>query len=353
MNSEKTAEALPDHGVTAWSQLIGHDRLQSWLAAAIGSHRFSGSFLLVGTPGVGKRTVARLIAKTLLCEKSPPETMEPCGKCEGCIQVEAGTHPDVVTVAKPKDKSSIPIKLLIGEEDARMQSGFCRDVRIKPLRGQRKVAILQDADFLQKEAANSLLKTLEEPPPGTVVLVIGTNEQKQLPTIRSRCRILRLGPLSVDDTVRLIRTAHQIEADEDAIRGAVEMAGGDVHAAVRLLTSQSDHLRQSLTKQFESPHPDPMLINRIISSHVGQAGKEARLRREAMRDAFSIAMQFYRQRLRQQAFASQFDQATLARLDRSVRALQEVDRNANQATLIECYATDIAAATTGDPGGSE
>ena len=267
-------ETPPERRVTTWSQLIGHDRMQTWLAAAIGSHRFSGSFLLVGAPGVGKKTVAKLVTKTLLCEKSPSEKMDPCGSCEGCIQVEAGTHPDVIRVAKPKDKSFIPLKLLIGPEEARMQSGFCRDVRIKPLRGQRKVAILQDADFLNKEGANSLLKTLEEPPPGTVVLVIGTNEQKQLPTIRSRCRILRLGPLSVDDTVRLIRTAHQVEADEEAIQAAAEMSGGDVHAAVRLLTSQSDHLRKSLTKQFELPHPDPLLINRIISSHVGEAGQD-------------------------------------------------------------------------------
>jgi DNA polymerase-3 subunit delta' len=234
-----------------------------------------------------------------------------------------------------------------------MQEGFCRDVRIKPLRGPRKVAILQDADFLNEEGANCLLKTLEEPPPGTVVLVVGTSEQKQLPTIRSRCRILRLGPLSSDQTVRLLREIHQVEAPESAIRAAVEMSGGDVHAAVRLLTSQSDQLRQALTRQLESAAPDPVMINRIISGHVNEAGKDAPIRRGAMRDAFSISLQFYRQRLRHQASASTVDEATLARLDRSIRALQEVDRNANQSTLIECFAADIATATTGDRGGIE
>jgi DNA polymerase-3 subunit delta' len=339
--------------ITTWSQLIGHDQVRSWLAAAIRSQRFSGSFLLVGAHGVGKKTVANLIAKTLLCQSSAPETMQPCGRCEDCLQVDAETHPDVVRVGKPADKSFIPLRLLIGPEEARMQEGFCRDIRIKPLRGNRKVAILNDADYLNEEGANCLLKTLEEPPPGTVVLVIGTSEQKQLPTIRSRCRILRLGPLSADDSVRLIRDVHQVDATESSIRTAVEISGGDIHAAVRLLTSDSDQLRQSLTEQLESPTPDPVLINRIISGHVNEAGKEAPVRRSAMRDAFSISLQFYRRQLRQQAQSDIANEATMARLDRSIRALQEVDRNANQATLIECFAADIASATTGDRGGIE
>jgi len=354
MSPRGTDESTPPPKLTtSWSELIGHDRLQRWLATAIASQRFSGSFLLVGAPGVGKRTVAKLIAKTLLCEKNPPQQMQPCGVCEGCVQVEADTHPDVVSVGKPADRSFIPVRLLIGADEARMQEGFCRDVRIKPLRGNRKIAILHDADFLNEEGANCLLKTLEEPPPGTVMLVIGTSEQKQLPTIRSRCRILRIGPLSEDDATRLIREVHQIEAPESQIHAAVEMSGGDVHAAIRLLTSESDQLRMALMQQFESGSPDPVALSRIITTHMNDAGKDAPVRRGALRDAFSISLQFYRQQLRGQAAASHLDQATMARLDRSVRALQEVDRNANQATLIECFATDIAAATTGDRGGIE
>lgn len=353
MSPSKPAEPIARESVTQWSQLIGHDRIRNWLSAAIKSGRFSGSFLLVGAPGVGKKTVAKLVAKTLLCETSAAEDMNPCGHCEACIQVEAGTHPDVVRVGKPADRSVIPVRLLIGPEDARMQEGFCRDVRVKPLRGQRKVAILEDADFLNEEGANCLLKTLEEPPAGTVVLVIGTNEQKQLPTIRSRCRILRLGPLSVDETIRLIRHAHGVQAEEAVIRAAVEMAGGDVHAAVRLLSDESDQLRQALTKQFQSPTPDPTMLNRIISTHVNEAGKDAPIRRNAMRDAFSISLQFFRQQMRHQALKDEIHPKTLARLDRSVRALHEVDRNANQSSLIECFASDIAAASTGDRGGIE
>ena len=134
-------------GMTSWSTLIGHRKIEKWFQAAIQQGRLAGSFLLVGSPGIGKRTVANLLARTLLCETSDPKAMDPCGTCEACVQVEARTHPDVARVSKPADKASIPLELLIGPDDARMQEGFCRDLRLKPMSGTRKVAILEDADL--------------------------------------------------------------------------------------------------------------------------------------------------------------------------------------------------------------
>ena len=182
--------------MTNWSTLIGHDKIRRWFQAALNNGRLAGSFLIVGSPGIGKRTVATLLARTLLCGRSDPQAMSPCGFCSSCQQVVANTHPDVVRARKPDNKSFIPLEALIGPPDARMQEGFCRDLRLRPSVGTRKVAILEDADFLNEEGANCLLKTLEEPPSGAVVILIGTSEQRQLPTIRSRCQILRLGPLS-------------------------------------------------------------------------------------------------------------------------------------------------------------
>lgn len=336
--------------MTNWSTLIGHPKIERWFASAIAQGRLAGSFLLVGSAGIGKRTVANLLARTLLCPAADPAQMSPCGVCDTCVQINAGTHPDVVRVSKPADKSFIPLELLIGPPETRMQEGFCRDVRLKPLLAKRKVAILEDADFLNEEGANCLLKTLEEPPAGAIVLLIGTSEQRQLPTIRSRCQIVRMGPLPEEDAERLLREVHQIEATDQQCRDAIEIAGGDMHVAARLLTEGSDKLRTSLTAQLGSSDPDPVALNRIITTHVEGAGKEASQRRGAMRDAFSISVQHYRQQLRRDAFESRVSQQTHARLDRSVRALREVDRSANQASLIACFAADIAAGTTGDRG---
>ena len=343
------AEMSPTR-MTSWSTLVGHQNVENWFRTAIEQGRLGGSFLLVGSPGIGKRTVANLLARTLLCQSSAATEMSPCGKCQACIQVDAGTHPDVVRVSKPEDKSLIPLELLVGPADARMQEGFCRDLRLKPAAGNRKVAILEDADYLNEEGANCLLKTLEEPPAGAVVMLIGTSEQRQLPTIRSRCQIIRLGPLQLEDATKLLRDVHQIVASDDQIRDAIEISGGDIHIATRLLGEDSDKLREALTAQLNSPHPDPVGLSRIITSHVEDAGKDASKRRGAMRDVFSISVQHFRRQLRHDALKSQTDPLTIARLDRSIRAIREVDRSANQATLIECFASDIASGTTGDRG---
>lgn len=336
---------------TNWSDLIGNQRIVSWFSAALRQGRLAGSMLFVGSAGIGKTTVANLLAQTLLCETSDPLQMSPCGTCPSCQQVLANTHPDVIRVAKPKDKTTIPLDLLIGPPDARMQEGFCRDIRLKPYSGKRKVAILSDADFLNEEGANCLLKTLEEPPAGALIILIGTSEQRQLPTIRSRCQIIRFSPLIADECRRLLCDVHGVTASDDAIASAVEVSAGDMQVALRLLTADgANEFRQSLDAQLSTPHPDPMSLKRLITKRVEDAGKDASVRRGAMRDVFSTAAQFYRRQLRSDALQSVVQESTLSRLDRCIRALREVDRSANQASLIECFAADIATATTGDRG---
>ena len=334
----------------SWANLIGHEQQRHWFQSALRVGRLAGSFLFVGADGIGKGTFAKLLTQTLLCETTDPQSMDACGVCEGCVQVAAETHPDLLRVCKPKDRSFIPLDLLIGRPEARMQEGFCRDIRLRPYRGRRKVAILQDADHLNEEGANCLLKTLEEPPSDAVVILIGTSEQRQLPTIRSRCRIIRFSSLTGNQAAKLLRDVHGIEATDREIDAAVEMAAGDMHVAARLLRGEAGKMREALLAQLDADYPDPVMINRVISKHVDEAGKDASIRRGAMRDVFSMAVQHYRQRMRRDAQASSVHPHTLARLDRSVRAIREVDRSANQATLIECYAADIASGTTGDRG---
>ena len=99
----------------------------------------------------------RKLAQALLCETRGEEELDPCGNCPGCIQVEAGTHPDFHEAGKPEDKHELPISVI---------RDLCDQFGVKPARGSHKVAILDDADDLNDEAANAFLKTLEEPPPG-------------------------------------------------------------------------------------------------------------------------------------------------------------------------------------------
>ncbi|MEO1526461.1 MAG: DNA polymerase III subunit [Planctomycetota bacterium] len=336
--------------ISNWSDLIGNDHLPQWFGNAIRKGRLGGSFLFVGPAGVGKRSLGSLLARTLLCDRRPPDEMSPCGECEACVQVSAETHPDVIRVRKPADKTVIPIDLLIGRPDVRMQEGFCRDVRLSPFCGKRKIAILEDADFLNEEGANCLLKTLEEPPTDALILLIGTSEQKQLPTIRSRCRVIRFSPLTVEQATRLIREQHDVDADEATIAQATEVAAGDVTAALRLLDDESRQFRAALVGVLSDRDPDPLAVRRILNQRVEEAGKDAPKKRAALRDVFGIAVQHYRQAMRNEASESSVNPATLARLDRSVRALRELDRMANLSSLVDCYSADLALGQTADLG---
>ncbi len=99
-----------------WNDLVGHQRQKEWFDRAAERGRLANTFLFLGPEGVGKRTFARLLAKSLLCHHSPPGTLQPCGACEDCAQVNAMTHPDLIEVNKPEDKSSIPLELIIGRK---------------------------------------------------------------------------------------------------------------------------------------------------------------------------------------------------------------------------------------------
>ncbi|MGB1927265.1 MAG: ATP-binding protein [Rubripirellula sp.] len=333
-----------------WSELVGQDQVYDGFRAAITQNRLGGSYLLIGPNGTGKHTVVELLAKTLLCRISAPEMMSPCGHCEACQQVAAGSHPDIVSVGKPKDKTVIPVAAFIGDQDARMKEGFCHDLRIRPLMGGWKVGVIEDADFMNEEGANCLLKTLEEPPSKTVILLIGTSEQRQLPTIRSRCQVVRIGPLSRESSCNLLRHVHGSQESDKRIEEAVEISGGDIHAAIRLLQGESGKVREDLLGLLNATFPDPSGIAKFLNQQVAEVGKDAPKRRAMLRDLFSIAVQHFRQRLRSEAFEGTASTLTSIRLDRSLRAIRELDRSANQATLIESFASDIASGETGDRG---
>lgn len=323
------------------TDIVGHHSQMQWFANAIAKGRLSGSFLLIGPPGVGKAKVAKVISKSLLCERLGADPLEPCGKCESCMQVEADTHPDLVQVRKPSDRAFIPLELIIGPPDSRMQEGFCRDIRLKPFHGTRKVAILHDADYLNEEGANSLLKTLEEPPPDAVLFLIGTNEQRQLPTIRSRCRIVRFLPPRGDEA-RQLMAIRGISCEAHAAEEAIELCGGDCEAAAALLSGDADSFRRELAKQLASQPMPVVELARNVTEFVDSAGKEAPQRRDRLRDVLSIATATFREQLLAIADQPQAIEPVLYRIDRTIEAIAQVQRNANQATLIESWSADIA-----------
>jgi DNA polymerase-3 subunit delta' len=346
----------------SWQGIHGHDHLVQLFRRAIARRRLTSSFLFVGPPGVGKRSFALKLAQALLCHRRPEQALDPCGLCPPCIQVTAGTHPDVHLVAKPKDKSFIPLELLIGDKEHRGREGLCHDVAIKPREGGRKIAIIDDADFLNPEGANSLLKTLEEPPPRSLLILISNSPAKQLPTIRSRCQLVRFQPLSAD-TVADVLVAQGLAKDPDQAKRSAQYCEGSLERAAALADPELWPFRKQFCQRLAEPVLDSVRLAKTVCAFVDAAGKDAAPRRARLRQVVRMATDFYRSLLRAQCgaplpadaelrasvqqvlqLADADPDASAARLDRCLEAAQQIDRNANQTTLIEAWLDDLAVA---------
>jgi DNA polymerase-3 subunit delta' len=334
--------------------LLGHLRQRDWFRNAIASGRLASTFLFVGPEGIGKRTFAIFLAKSLFCERNASVDLDPCGACPSCLQVDAGTHPDILQIAKPEDRAFIPMELLVGRREARMQEGLCHDIRLRPMSGDRRIAIIDDCDALNPEGANSLLKTLEEPPPRALIILIGTSLQRQLPTIRSRCQVIRFDVPTGDDAIEILRRLAGHDADDtdpDHFATAIGDAGGDLTKAALFLDEDIRQFNQSLDRLLSEEPPEALALAKTVTTFVEGAGKEAPARRNRMRQVCTLTAEHYRQRIRQQAFdggihdaSDQVDRA-LYRLQRTLDARYQIDRNANQATLIESWAVDLQRGT--------
>lgn len=353
-----------------WADLLGHQRQKAWFETALANNRLATSFLFVGPEGIGKRTFACLLAKGLLCRNSGARSLEACGFCEDCVQVDARTHPDLLTISKPEDKAFIPIDLLIGERDKRMREGLCHDISMRPYGGRRKIALIDDADYFNTEGANCLLKTLEEPPTDSLLILLGTSLQRQLPTIRSRCQAILFRPLDVKQLEILLMRIGLTDSVERATDLA-QQANGSVSDARQMIDHELDEFRSHFLESLAMPQLPLLDVAKSCGAITDAAGKDARIKRERMKLVFRIAGTFYRElALNLSQRSAGHTEATAPkrwiRLDlasavekrcqhwksgslgatqawnRCLLAAEQVDRNANQAGLLEAWVADIA-----------
>lgn len=350
----------------AWQGIEGHDAVVERFVSAMERGRVAGTYLFVGPGGVGKGTFARALAKALVCP-APKAGLLPCGECASCLQADAGTHPDIDVVSKPEDRATIPLEALIGDREHRMREGLCWRILLSPSVGRRKVAIILDADHLSEEAANCLLKTLEEPPDGAVIVLVGTAVERQLPTIRSRSQIVRFGALGEETVAAALARA--------VAEGAVEGAAADVAAAAARGGGSIDRARAFLdtaTTEFRgrllgllSARPFPGVeASREVQAVVEAAGKDAPPRRNRLRVVLGMALDFFHAALRSGAGVAPRADAALERAvaawngspEEAIRgarvtldALDGIERNAHLPTLVDAWTARLepAAAAAG------
>lgn len=220
------AEALyRKYRPSTFEDVVGQEHIERTLKNALEQEKVSHAYLFCGPRGTGKTTMARILAKALLCEKAP--TIDPDGTCEECLAIAAGTHPDVYEL----DAAS-----RTGVENVREE--IINRVHYAPTHGSYKIYIIDEVHMLSTAAFNALLKTLEEPPSHVVFILCTTDPQKVPDTIHSRCQRFDFHRLSVDEiTARLGAVCVQegVEFEPEALELISHQAEGGMRNALTSL----------------------------------------------------------------------------------------------------------------------
>lgn len=205
--------------------LLGNEAMKKRLSASIGAGKNSHCYLICGPEGSGKRTFAGVMAQALQCEAQNG----PCGVCNACRKVQNGIHPDIMTVDDP-EKKSVSVDL-IREVQA--------DAYIRPNEGRKKIYLIPRAQLLTDQAQNALLKLIEEPPHYAVFLLLTTNGEKLLPTVRSRSVELRMEPVPWKEASMWLQSRAQ-GADLQTLQAAHLRCGGFLGQTLQYLEGSSE-----------------------------------------------------------------------------------------------------------------
>jgi len=279
-----------------WSNVVGQAESIRRLSRSVASGRLGHAYAFVGPTGIGKRQTAVAFAQALLCPNATPENFDACGHCSSCQQVDHGSHPDLLLLELPPDKASHPVASIVGEREERKRAGLCYEIALHPLISQRRVAIIDDAEALNDEGANALLKTLEEPPPWAVLILVVAGLDLLLPTIRSRCQIVTFEPLSPADLTTILTRKPDAPGGADLAQ-VLPLAEGSLATAQQLLDPGLRQQRLRLYEFLAAPRLDVLGLADFVKAAAEESSAVKAGQRSHAGWIARFCIEFYRQAL--------------------------------------------------------
>lgn len=205
-----------------FDKILGNDKIKKQLKQAVCLNKTSHSYLFVGTSGIGKKMIAKEFAKMILCESKDEEKY--CNNCKSCIEFDSNNNPDFSIISP--DGNSIKI-----DQIRQIQKKIIE----APIISKNKVYIIDDADLMTTEAQNCLLKTLEEPPEFVTIILIGSNENNFLSTIKSRCTIIKFQKIENEEVKDFLNNNYGISNISEEM---LDIFGGSIGKAIDLKDKQ-------------------------------------------------------------------------------------------------------------------
>jgi len=320
-----------------FADVAGHEAQIARLARAVGEGRVGCGYLLTGPVGIGKRTLARALTARLVCAMAGAGGggggADACGTCAHCTRVGAGTHPDVRVVTRDEDRRDIRT------EQVRELS---RWLALRPLMAARKVAVIEGADCLNEHGQNALLKTLEEPPGASVIVLTATRASQLLPTVRSRCQHVRLDPLPAPVVSRFLE-ARGLPPERAAVLAA--RAEGAPGRALALADDPHAELRAAVLAQLACLDQQHAAQCSALAQRIGKGPVEPALEATLgwYRDLLGLVLGDGTDALRnpdaagllRQAAARATPERVLRQLETVCATIDFVERNVNRVLAIE------------------
>lgn len=229
-----------DNKLITFSDIVGNQQQLETLRQSLEKDRLHHAYLFLGPEGVGKRTLALSLAMAVQCLENVGDS---CGGCANCVQVRKGHHPDVRLLEPLPGKKEISIQQI---------RELARELNFHPFSGKKKIAILDPATLMNASAQNALLKTLEEPPGESLLILISTGTGGLLPTLLSRCFRLSFSPLPVELVTTFLVTQKGIKLEQAEILATMTM--GSVGKAIKLEAEDFLEKRKIWAEKISSLH---------------------------------------------------------------------------------------------------
>ncbi len=324
--------------MAGFEHIRGHLKAKKLLDRALIHNRLSHAYLFSGPDGVGKAAMARAFAAQLLCEA--PQPHKPCGHCPGCKKLASDNHPDFMRVIP--DGAAIKIAQIRQLKEAFIYSPFEKGYR---------VVILEDVQTMRREAGNSLLKILEEPPADNLFILLGSSKETLLPTIVSRCQVIPFFPLSPADAAAVI-AARSPELSQEETTLLAALADGSPGRALTIQTSGLFDLFQDFLQTILQPYASQsrrVEKGLLLGAQISQFKEELPVLLQLLRIFFKDVMAAHISDQRNGIYPDQIAAAReLWNLDQLSAKIAAVDlaekalgRNCNRALVCEVLLLDL------------
>jgi len=267
----------------SFQSILGQEDAVERMRRALASGRLAHAYLFVGPDGVGKRLFARELTKTLMCDRSDTDA---CDECRSCQLVESGNHADVHWVEREEGK-----KLLSIDEIRKLQ----RTISRKAVEHKAKVFIVEEAHRMSQNAANCFLKTLEEPPPDSLLILIASTLDPLPETIVSRCHLVRFRPIPREIVQSYI--CEHGNVSREAAPEIAAMCEGSLGRAFALIEAEAHELRKWLRERLAGLDAEQSIdLARQMLDFVAGKAANTEARRRAVQQALDVLLTIYRDR---------------------------------------------------------